>query len=69
MTSEQQYYEAKVFLTAYNDALRTLEYPHKHNSAKWPPIGPPSRSIRPMSDTYFCPIRRERYFCWEVDPY
>lgn len=26
MTSEQQYYEAKVFLTAYNDALRTLEY-------------------------------------------
>jgi hypothetical protein len=29
MTSEQQYYEAKVFLTAYNDALHTLEY-HTH---------------------------------------
>lgn len=26
MTSEQQYYEAKVFLTAYHDALNTLEY-------------------------------------------
>jgi hypothetical protein len=26
MTSEQQYYEGKVFLTAYSDALRTLEY-------------------------------------------
>lgn len=26
MTSEQQYYEAKVFLSAYRDALSTLEY-------------------------------------------
>lgn len=26
MTSEQQYYEAKVFLSSYRDALNTLEY-------------------------------------------
>lgn len=30
MTSEQQYYEAKVFLSAYKDALSTLEYTVPH---------------------------------------
>lgn len=30
MTSEQQYYEAKVFLSAYRDALSTLEYAVPH---------------------------------------
>jgi hypothetical protein len=32
MTSEQQYYEAKVFLSAYGDALKTLEYQYTHSA-------------------------------------
>lgn len=50
MTSEQQYYEAKVFLSAYRDALNTLEYIPTH-TAKSPPIAQLSTNIRHMRDT------------------
>lgn len=67
MTSEQQYYEAKVFLAAYNDALRTLEYQSKYILAKLLPIGRRSTNTKLMSDTCFCPTKRERYFFWDID--
>ena len=41
MTSEEQYYSAKIFLNSYRDALNTLEYLSPH-AAKSPPTGKPS---------------------------
>jgi len=67
MTSEQQYYEAKVFLTAYNEALRTIEYQSSYLLAKLLPIGQLSTSTKLMSDTCFCRTKRERYGCWDID--
>ena len=45
MIGEQQYYEAKVFLNHYRDALNTLEYTLPH-SAKSHKIEPPLPSIK-----------------------
>lgn len=50
MTSEQQYYEAKVFLSAYRDALSTLEYAVYH-AAMSPQIVPLFKSSTPTRNT------------------
>jgi hypothetical protein len=60
MIGEQHYYEAKVFLSHYRDALATLEYLLSH-AAKSHKIEPPLPESKPYKITSSRAPNAERY--------
>lgn len=60
MIAEQQYYQAKTFLTTLRDAHSTLEYPI-NNPVKLQQIGHPFKSIKLTKSSFLHQSKMPRF--------